>query len=265
MTHEYASSRRDMLQLAGLAGAAMLVPAGSFAQAGGGGIAANAGTKFYPDGRVRIWPGNTIVHHLPQQGEGSACFNALLDVYRDIPTRGFARKLAILPPSSYHMTLFGGANDLDRRAEVWPSGMALDTPMAEVSDLVGARVKAMPLMTALPIRMRVDPTRIPDAEKPLKIRLLPLDAAEERKLRRLRDRLAEATGIRAPGHENYRFHISLAYLLDALNPGEAAEYRAAQREWEMQVAKVSPVIALGAPEFCVFKDMYAFERQFFLS
>jgi hypothetical protein len=163
------------------------------------------------------------------------------------------------------MTLFGGANDPDRRAEVWPKGLPLDMPLAEVNEAVGARIKAMPLMTQLPIRMRVDQTPIPDREKPLKIRLVPIDAAEEQKVRRLRDRLAEATGIRAPDHEAYRFHISLAYLLNALTPQEVEEYRAAQRAWEMLVAKACPVIELGAPEYCLFKDMFAFERQFFLS
>src|SRR3546814_11281869 len=42
----------------------------------------DVGSKFYADGRVHPFPGNTVICHVPQQGEHSGCFNALLDIYR---------------------------------------------------------------------------------------------------------------------------------------------------------------------------------------
>lgn len=74
----------------------------------------DVGSKFDADGRVRPFAGNTVVCHLPQQGEHADAFEAMLDIYREAPSHPFMRKVALLPPSSYHMTVMGGANDTPR-------------------------------------------------------------------------------------------------------------------------------------------------------
>src|SRR3546814_19742624 len=81
----------------------------------------DVGSKFYADGRVHPFPGNTVICHVPQQGEHSGCFNALLDIYREAPAHPFVRKITLLPPSSYHMAIFGGANDKPREPKHWPA------------------------------------------------------------------------------------------------------------------------------------------------
>src|SRR5262245_24986963 len=86
------------------------------------------GRKFTADGRVMGDPGNPLVCHLAQQGAGSACFNALLDIYREAPAHAFMRKVTLLPPSSYHMTVFNGAADKER--DVWPTAIPADAPIA---------------------------------------------------------------------------------------------------------------------------------------
>lgn len=222
--------------------------------------------KFYADGRVMPFAGNTIICHLPQQGENAGPFNALLDVFRDLPRHRFAGKLTPLPPSSYHMTIFGGANDKERRTPLWPADLPLDLPMEECNRVLGERLRAFKLDDgAPPYRMRVDLSEPSESERPITIRLVPIDEAERRRMARLRDRLSQRLSIRAPGHESYRYHVTLAYLIQWLTADEQLEFRGALKRWRESIAERCPVISLGAPEYCTLKDMFAFERQFYLS
>jgi hypothetical protein len=218
--------------------------------------------KFYPDGRVMPFAGNTIICHADQQGDRSAYFYALLDIYREAQGLDFMRKVTLLPPSSYHMTLFGGANDKGRKPGLWPSFVPLDASMEACNQAVAERLKNFQLDCELPLRMKVDPA--PPSEKPFTLRLLPVDAAEAAKLKRLRDRLSEVLGIREPGHDSYRFHTTLGYALRWLTSEENEQFQALMKKWRTSVAERCPVITFGAPEYCLLDDMYAFRRQFFL-
>lgn len=88
--------------------------------------------------------------------------------------------------------------------------------------------------------------------------------AEDAKLRRLRARLSDVLGIQSPGQDAYRFHVTLAYLYRWLRPEEERAFRAALAIWRRRLAKACPVIALGAPEYCLLEDMFAFKRQFYV-
>lgn len=260
-----AIGRRGFLGLAAATAAASMAGA-AFARShtDSDAISPTAGDKFYADGRVRPFAGNTIICHLAQQGEAAAAFRALLDIYRTAPGMDFMRKITLLPPSSYHMTVFSGANDAQRMPGLWPRAVPLDAPMAECDRRVGAMLRDFALETTLPIRMVVDPAEPPTDDMPFKIRLVGADSGEEHKLRRLRDRLSDCLGIRAPTHDAYYFHISVGYLIQPFTPAERTAFLARQAAWRAMVRDAAPVIALGAPEYCTFKDMFAFDRQFFL-
>ena len=91
------------------------------------------------------------------------------------------------------------------------------------------------------------------------------DAAEERRLRALRDRLAEAAGLtHRPGHDAYMFHVTLAYLIAWPGAEEAARIDHLIHGAEGALAAALPRIRLGAPEVCLFTDMTAFRPQFTL-
>ena len=84
---------------------------------------------------------------------------------------------------------------------------------------------------------------------------------EEMRMRRLRDRLADALGFRAPNHETYRLHISVAYLMRYID----GEDREELNEVLAQLLQGMPLeFELGAVEFCTFENMYSFRRQFYL-
>ena len=220
--------------------------------------------KFFADGRVHPFPGNTIICHLPQQGRQSGPFYSLLDIYRDAPNHQFIRKIALLPPSSYHMTVFGGANDRPRVAKSWPADLPLGIPLDQCTSVLQERLAAAKVGCRLPIRMKVDPQQRPVNGQALTMLLLPFDDSEIEKLHRLRREIAAATSLPISAPDDYRFHVTIGYSIAWLTASEDAEMRRVFAGWAARVAAQSPVFELGAPEFCSFGDMYAYHRLSFI-
>ena len=253
--------RRNLLQSSLLGLSALAVPTPLWA-----GSAASSDTqrKFFANGQVAPFHGNTIVCHLDQQGQNTALFDALLDIYRQLPALRFARKITALPPSSYHMTIFGGANHPERKPGLWPTSIPLDTPIEECTRILGERLEKAKLGPIAPIRMRVDLSNPVERENPFTIRLLPIDEAENQRLRALRNRLSEILEIRSPNHDLYRFHVTLAYLIRRLDASELREFRAEYKARHAEVAERCPIIELGQPEYCSLEDMFHFKRLAFI-
>lgn len=254
--------RRQLLSVLGATGAA-IASSPAIAKRSNS-FTSEVGRKFYPDGRVHPFRGNTIICHLDQQGPNSSLFEALLDIYRQLPALRFANKITALPPSSYHMTIFGGANHPERKPGLWPTSIPLNTPIEECTRILGDRLKQANLGPVSPIRMRVDLSDPVDRETPFTIRLLPIDETENQRLRSLRNKLSEIFEIRSPSHDDYRFHVTLAYLIRTLDPAELIEFRNVYRQQHAELAKSCPVIELGQPEYCSLEDMFHFKRLAFI-
>lgn len=261
MSDSRAYTRREFFA-AGSA-AAMLAAAPAIAKSAGQGTR-DATRKFFPDGRVHPFAGNTVVCHLDQQGERSLPFDTMLDIYREVPGKSYADKLALLPPSSYHVTLFGGATDANREPGQWPRDVPANAPIAECNRIVGERLRKARIAPLSEIRMKVDRSDSGYDENTLRMPLVPYDEAEAEKLSIFRDRLAEVVGVRSPNHEQYQFHVTIGYLMRPFNRRELRDALADMAKWKARMASRSPVIELGKPEYCTFDDMFAFKRQFFL-
>lgn len=213
--------------------------------------------KFFPDGRVKPFAGNTIICPVPQQGRGYDAFNALIDISRDLPGRNFNHKISLLPTSTYHMTIFSVADDQDRERGNWPANLRRDASMAECNEFVGQRLASFKSETDLPIRMVIDPAAKPEL---IYIRLVPETAKENEKLRRLRDRLSDHLQIKTADHDAYRFHISVAYQVDWLSDAEIADFETAFSLWHRNLTNKAHVFEFGAPEFSTFEDMYSYRK-----
>ena len=257
--------RRDVLGMLGATTAAAVAPPTIAKTSSGAANQSKLSDKFFADGQVRPFAGNTIVCHLPQQGEDAACFDALLDIYREARAWAFGDDLTMLPPSSYHMTVFGGANDRPRSRANWPGDLPLNLPMKECNRIVGERLRSFRMGVEMPVRMKADPDRVSDDPKTLAIRLVPLDAGEAAKLKFIRVRLAETLNIKPANLESYEFHITLAYLLSPVSSAHQTAIRRMKSDWHRAILAHAPVIKLGPPEYCTFVDMFAFARQFYLS
>src|SRR5262245_53622902 len=87
------------------------------------------GGKFNPDGSVRRFPGNTIIFHLSTDSPLQVLLRAL---YNKLDNAADLRHLyTLLPPDSWHMTIFEGVCDEVRRPGYWPSDLPMNASLEE--------------------------------------------------------------------------------------------------------------------------------------
>ncbi|HEX6705278.1 MAG TPA: DUF1868 domain-containing protein [Albitalea sp.] len=222
----------------------------------------DVGRKFDADGTPLPFEGNTFAGHVGQQGADYETFDAWLDIVREMPRHGFSRKLTLVPPSSWHVTLIGGVNDVDRTTPAWPTDLARDTPISQVHRTFLERLhqrRARPLEAC---RFVVDTERPPRTriEGTLAVPLRPADAADAKRLGAARDELADLIRLRRPDHDTQRFHVTIGYLYRLLDATEAAAMQAAAADWISRLAVRGP-LRIGAFHFCVLRDMFAYREM----
>ncbi|MEO6063613.1 MAG: DUF1868 domain-containing protein [Thermoflexales bacterium] len=147
--------------------------------------------------------------------------------------------ITLLPESSLHMTVFELLTDMTRIPEKWSSKLALDAPLAETDPFFRRVVPPIPAPTSLAMTFG----EAGPLTQAIGVRLKP-----------------EATGLRFPDHDSYRFRISLAYRI--LMGGEH------QRALDAAMARVSARLARAfgvfrpAPaQLVFFEDMFAFRGE----
>ncbi|ARM92047.1 RNA ligase family protein (plasmid) [Rhizobium sp. CIAT894] len=212
-------------------------------------------TKFNLDGSVRAFPGNTIICHL---APASRLYGALSNLYSALERSDLAGLYTLLPPSSWHMTVFEGVCDQIRRPGFWPADLGLDATLAECDALFAEKLSAFDLGREPPYRLRIAGWQ--PLANGIALKLAP-ESTEETHLRQVRDRLSDLLQLRHPGHEDYVFHLSIAYLIRFPDEEQQAALSALLHEL---LPGLPAEFELGAPEFCRFADMFAFNRQFFL-
>jgi hypothetical protein len=221
----------------------------------------DAALKFHPDGTPRPFAGNTVICHIPQQDrfrdDTAALHDALLQ-------SSFAHKLALLPTESYHMTVYPGSNDQNRAHSSWPGGVPIGASIEECNLAMRERMKTFHFDGPFPLRVRVDVPRTTHYGRASTLRMEGADPASERILRVLRDRVADAYKFRAPDHDTYGFHITIAYTMADLSANEMAEYRSILMPALDRLTAATPVLELGIPEYCTFRDMYRFDTELIL-
>lgn len=263
------ASRRHFLGLAGTGLAGLTVAARTFASTQGTDCALMAlgkpsatgpGKKYDAQGKARLFPGHTIVCHLNQPGP---TFTALTEIVAQLRTQVGTRNITWTPPASYHMTVFDGVTNEGRRPGDWPHMLPLDASLEECNRYVGERLRKFDLGLDLPIRMVPDESQAVYTNTQFPLR--PIDAAENKRLRDLRDRLVQATGIRHASHDSYGFHSTFGYYIRQFDTlAEERRYQALWLEAIRELRRRVPVIELGAPEFCLFDSMDEFRTQFLL-
>jgi hypothetical protein len=218
-------------------------------------------TKFSPEGLVQRYPGNTTLCHVPWDSPLLPSLRAIHAALSSHPS--LSKPIHLLPPASWHMTTLDGVREQECEPGMWPVGKEKQ-PLAECTAEFANRLRQLGLELgkeglAPPYRMRV--RSFDDCVVGVGLEIEGATVEEERRMRRLRDRLADTLGFRAPNHETYKFHISVAYLMRHIEGDERQELNkvlaqllpGTQREFE-----------LGAVEFCTFENMYDYPRQFYL-
>jgi len=218
--------------------------------------------RFSPEGDVQRFPGNTTLCHLPHN---SPLLPGLHDLYKSVASNPTLQScIHLLPPDSWHMTVLDGVLERNRDdPRLWPAGNVY-LPLDECTRLFAERLQALGHSLeseglAPPYRMKVrsfDPL-----VNGIGLEVIGATVEEEQRMRRLRDRIADTMGFRAPNHDTYCFHISVAYLLRHLSQQE-------RRELERVTAQHLPALELhfdlDAVKYCAFEDMHLFSRVFYL-
>ncbi|KAJ6466342.1 RNA ligase/cyclic nucleotide phosphodiesterase [Mycena sanguinolenta] len=205
--------------------------------------------KFDPEGNVQRYLGNTFICHLDPSSEPDL-YRSLLALNDKLKNHHLNRLYALLPPSSFHMTVFDG---------IWPDDLPVNTSLEECTALYEKKLSSFDLKCELPFHLSI--VGLDLLESGIQLHLEFSTPEETARIRDLRDRLSTLLRIRKKDHNTYGFHLSMAYMLRFLTEEQNRELT----ELLMEHFKGMPKqFKLGAPEFCTFENMFAFKRLFYL-
>lgn len=210
----------------------------------------NIGRKFHADGTVRHFPGNTIISMINHERDIFAHFLRIRQLFEGSAA---APCVTLLPLSSIHMTVIEGVCDQVRRADHWTSLLAPDCPLAETDTLFEKRFAGVAPMEPVTLRM----TSIAFTSAIL-LRLEPVTQEDAARLKRYRDEVSAALGLRFPNHDSYRFHISMGYFIKEPTPQEEQELRHFAKQANRYIAQHEILMQPEPPLLTFFDDMFCF-------
>ena len=208
------------------------------------------GMKFHADGSVREFKGNTVVADVIP---GSEAFGAMQQLRQMVIDAGLDTHLILLPEDSYHITYISGLNDQQRIDGYWPDALSREATMTEADDYATAAIEKANIPG--PARMRF--SNVGWGAGCCIIRVKPADEQEHKRLYDFRDQAADEMGVRRPGHETYRFHITLGYTR-LIAEGEMETRRQQLKEKMEALMAQQPEFLTTQAYMAYFDDMYAF-------
>lgn len=207
------------------------------------------GTRYDLSGVFQYEPGNTIVCHVPEGSQTQRAMVVARQKYLEMPE---ARQFTFTPVSSLHMTLFQGVIEYRRTQPHWPAGIALDTPIDEMTEIMRERLKAFSMRD--PFKVAVIKAR------PSGLLVDGATEADRKTMREWRNVLADLFGYRHPDHDTYAFHITFTYVIERLADEALPRWQAMLDEVAAELRAEVPVLELRPPAFCSFDDMNHFEE-----
>jgi hypothetical protein len=208
------------------------------------------GTRFDRSGRFQYEPGNTIICHVV---EGSDTQAALIEARTQFLAMPEAAQFTFTPISSLHMTLFQGIIEYRRKPLFWPSDIALDTSIEEMTSIMLERLQAFKAPD--PFKVAVTHAR------PTGLLVDGATGADRRAMRAWRDAFADLFGCRHPDHDDYAFHITFDYAIERLEDEALPRWQQMLDRVAADIRAKTPILELRPPAFCSFDDMNHFEER----
>ena len=206
--------------------------------------------KFNADGSAHQFPGNTVLCDVVPESDTMAL---LKQFYVAILQQPWVTNYAMLPPSSYHMTVFDLVCEDVRKTDAWTSLLPLDAPLEAVDAMALDRWQAAPKPPQPNVMLGW--LEIGDY---ITLRLKPKDATSNKVLRDYRDALSVLFGIRHPNHESYFFHLTYAYGITSLDDEEKEAIAQFVEEWTPVLEEGLSSLELELPTLRFFADMTHF-------
>ncbi|MBG9987674.1 DUF1868 domain-containing protein [Aerococcaceae bacterium DSM 111176] len=200
--------------------------------------------KFTEQGEPKKYIGNTIVCFFEEE---ESIFQEALQTQNKLKQSLMSDYLVFLPTDSFHMTVISLAREIDRGTEYWSEYSDENLAFTDLDQKLAEIVAEIPFPED--IEMAIDHVSF------TKINLVPANEESKRKLLSYRDTIAERTGIRHLGHDDYHFHISLTYLLHEIpeEMKENADQILAQITQELK--QNIKTFTVSDAKFVIFNDM----------
>jgi len=209
------------------------------------------GRKFYEDGTVRHFPGNTIICFTDAEGQA---YQDAVWVQEQLALQSYCHKFTLLPPESLHMTVFQLLTDQTREPDRWSSHLTLDMPLVETDAFfIGATDRVL-----TPENFQMVYSHLNLGANGLSLYIKPKDDENAARIKTYRDRIATVTGVRFPDHDTYHFHISLAYKIINLDETETEQHKAFAGMVNECLEQTFGIFDTGKPQLTFFDDMFAF-------
>lgn len=209
--------------------------------------------KFRPDGTPKPFPGCSLACILDSLMPQHALLGWVQQVARG---EFFGSRLRFLPHETFHVTIFDLLCDQRRTADRWSSKVPLSSPLHQAEALLSLWLDDV----QPPRRMRFRFGGLGPVQTRLQLLLDPADQATRRALASFRAAASEATGIRHERHDDYRCHVTLAYLLQPLSRQDKQDFLHFTAEIEQRLEATFGQLRLGPPQLVRFDDMLDFAQ-----
>lgn len=216
--------------------------------------------KFTPDGVAKRHRGSTFVAHVVPN---SRSYEVCQRIQTDVCERSLGHHFALLPPPSFHMTVYPGLKSREFIGEEqrWPEWLKDAPDMTTAAGRIHERLRECVDEIPSPPDLRMMPSGVYDLGISLTVGLVPADDEMEVALRSFRKALCQVLEANDSGLDSYKFHCSLGYRLTAPELTEDVNQDLADRysDWVQEIG----VWELERPAFNIFDDMLSFPPLMF--
>jgi hypothetical protein len=213
----------------------------------------SVGTKFFPDGRVRSYPGNTVICPFSTDPQIQP---HLVWAQEQFIKLNCANKWAFLPPNSFHMTVMDLVCDEERIPAKWSTHFPISTSLGDLDHNFREKINALKHPTYFTMEFISL-----FAGEVLVIVLCPANPDSANSVKIFRDQVSQVTGVKGPNFDGYIFHITLAYKLIELESDEQMEIDNCITGTNQYLHHNLNIIRTGQPKFMLFNNMYHFSAD----
>ncbi|MEO5304350.1 DUF1868 domain-containing protein [Corynebacterium sp. c25Ua_47] len=216
--------------------------------------------KFTPNGVAKRHRGSTFVAHVVPN---SKSYQMCERIQKDVRERGLGEHFALLPPSSFHMTVYPGlkGREFEGEEDRWPDWLKAAPTMTAAAGLMYCRLRENSHQIPELPELRMRPTGVYDLGISLTVGLEPADDDMAVALNHFRETLRDLLEAKDKDLDSYKFHCSLGYRLT--DPELTSNVNRELSELYTSWAKELNILELERPAFNVFDDMLAFPPLMF--
>lgn len=216
--------------------------------------------KFTPSGVAKRHRGSTFVAHVVPDSKSYKVCERIQSNVRD---RGLDHHFAMLPPASYHMTVYSGlkGREFEGEEDRWPDWVKAAPDMTSAVGMMYERLREETHRVPTIPDLRMAPTGVYDLGISLTIGLEPADEEMKDSLNMFREALHEILELKDENLEAYKYHCSLGYRLTApaLTSSANRDLADLYTGWAQEIE----LFELERPAFNVFDDMLSFPPLMF--